>query len=125
MNEKTCRKCGETKTLSDDFWYFHSSNRAFENTCKACRLAAEKLKWNNTGRAKRYGLTNDGYQRMMAQQNNACAICGRDDIVLCVDHEHSTGRIRGLLCRTCNVAIAWFADCPTIVERAQRYLQIC
>ena len=52
----------------------------------------------------KYGLTEAQVGKMRVLQNNACAICLRTPpaIVLCVDHDHHTKRVRGLLCRFCN-----------------------
>lgn len=52
-------------------------------------------------RLRRYGLTESGYQKMVADQNGKCAICGRNE-KLHIDHCHRTGKIRGLLCDFCN-----------------------
>ncbi len=66
-------------------------------------------------RKHRSGLTNAEYERLLAEQDGRCAICGQPETVsntpkgtissLSVDHDHQTGRVRGLLCHRCNVAI--------------------
>lgn len=65
----------------------------------------------------RYGLSVDDYESMLADQRGVCAACkecalehGRKR--LCVDHDHRTGRVRGLLCGRCNRAIGLFDDNP-------------
>lgn len=58
---------------------------------------------------KRYGITGEQYDAMLAAQSNGCAICGQPAhprFRLSVDHNHATGQVRGLLCQRCNVAIA-------------------
>lgn len=62
-----------------------------------------------------YGITFDEYLSMLARQGGKCALCGKsaDDYKrwLHVDHNHKTGRIRGLLCHVCNVILGvWFED---------------
>ncbi len=62
---------------------------------------------------------------MLAEQDGGCAICGRpprNDIALHVDHEHGTGRIRGLLCFRCNNALGDFEDDHTRLGAALAYL---
>jgi len=62
---------------------------------------------------RRYGITVDDYDHMLRQQNGLCAICGqppnesgkRAATRLSVDHDHETKRVRGLLCRPCNMTI--------------------
>jgi hypothetical protein len=64
---------------------------------------------------KMYGITIDDYDRMLEAQGGGCGICGSDSYssnkwqkFFAVDHCHSTGRVRGLLCLTCNVSLGKF-----------------
>lgn len=59
---------------------------------------------------------------MSAAQNNRCAICLRDKVRLGVDHDHSTGRVRGLLCHKCNAAIGLLEDSRFRLKSALKYL---
>jgi len=77
-----------------------------------------------------YGITLDQYEALLAKQNGICAICGTDKpgnrpsaTRFHIDHCHSTGEIRGLLCGNCNAGIGRFADSPIRLEAAARYLQ--
>lgn len=66
------------------------------------------------------------YNEMSEQQNHKCKICGKIDEQnkqLCVDHYHSTGKIRGLLCHKCNRALGAFKDNIDIIENAIKYLK--
>lgn len=66
----------------------------------------------------------DGLNRMYAQSKGACAICGvRPDRSLALDHCHKTGKLRGLLCFSCNVALGHFKDDPKLLRKAIRYLK--
>lgn len=58
-------------------------------------------------RAKQLGVSDDEYARMLAAQGGGCAICGAKPKTrrLHVDHDHKTGRVRGLLCHRCNRAL--------------------
>lgn len=79
---------------------------------------------------RQYGLTIEGYDRMLAAQENRCAICrsdysghnGSPNYSWHVDHDHETGVVRGLLCRNCNVALGMFRDDPAVLLAAVRYL---
>lgn len=75
----------------------------------------------NTGRRhdyKKLGLTLDDYARILADQEGVCAICRRPErrknrgevIRLAVDHCHSTGKVRGLLCCSCNRKVGWLEN---------------
>lgn len=74
-----------------------------------------------------YGITLEEYETLLIQQGNSCAIClkphGEDGIDrLYVDHCHSTGKIRGLLCFKCNTALGHFNDDAHLVEKALGYI---
>lgn len=82
-------------------------------------------------RKKWYGLEHVDYLRMLEIQNYCCAICGKPETTknpsggikpLAVDHCHKTGKIRGLLCNTCNTALGKFKDDPSILQSAINYL---
>jgi hypothetical protein len=62
-------------------------------------------------RLRKYGLTTERYERMVAEQNGLCAVCKLEPLRgLCIDHDHRTKEVRGLLCDNCNSAIGFFAD---------------
>ena len=74
---------------------------------------------------KEYGLTQDDYDDLLKKQDGRCGICEFKvlDKKLVVDHCHLTGRVRGLLCTKCNVAIGLLRDDPELVKAALRYLE--
>lgn len=62
-----------------------------------------------------YNISLEDYERMSLEQNHKCAICGNPEMnnknkVLCVDHDHTTGKIRSLLCGSCNTGLGSFKD---------------
>ena len=70
-----------------------------------------------------YRLLRCDYERMLAKQQHACAICKRA-VKLVVDHCHTTGKIRGLLCQRCNHMIGHGADDPLRLEAGAIYLRV-
>lgn len=78
---------------------------------------------------KRYGLTPESYIDLLTAQGGRCAICQRTDpgcsrhARLAVDHCHTTGKVRGLLCNGCNRGIGFLMDNPTILRAAADYLE--
>lgn len=75
---------------------------------------------------RKYKLTSEEYDRILAAQDGKCAICYRppdDDRVLAVDHCHRTGKVRGLLCGLCNRALGCLGDDTTLLYRAIDYLE--
>lgn len=75
---------------------------------------------------KKYGLTREAYDALRQRQNHSCVICNRHESELKkklqVDHDHATGKVRGLLCYGCNVAIGMTRDRPDILRLCAIYL---
>jgi hypothetical protein len=113
-----CRSCRRKETLA---W----QKRSYWNGSRGVRLAAgrrQKLK-------REYGLTPEQFEEMLIQQDSKCAICqgqstGRSTSErLCVDHNHVTGKVRGLLCHTCNNLLGQLKENPELLRAAIRYLE--
>lgn len=113
---KTCNKCSEERSL-DDFY-------PKQGTCKGCY----KSRVNAAYRLKTYGITVEQYTALMEAQAGLCAICEAPEHLehfesLCVDHDHETGEVRGLLCNRCNRAIGLLQDRYDLVQTAADYLK--
>ena len=80
--------------------------------------------WQRKARLKRYGLTPQGYAKLLKEHKGLCRICQRppNNRSLQVDHDHRTGVVRGLLCSSCNMALGLFSDNPESLRRAAHYL---
>jgi hypothetical protein len=76
---------------------------------------------------QRYGLTAREYYKLREYQQFSCAIClvHEDELKreLYVDHDHKTGKVRGLLCHRCNTALGFFMDDRKRLRRAIKYLE--
>ena len=79
-----------------------------------------------------YGITLDDYHQMWDEQNGVCVICGQPETRksryggicdLHVDHDHATGKVRGLLCHRCNIMLGEAQDDPQILAKAIEYLR--
>jgi len=113
---KRCRKCSQLKEMPE-FHKNKSSPDGHRNVCKACRNALMQ----HIG--PRYGLNTDQWQAMYDGQRGRCAICREiPEAQLQVDHCHTTGEVRGLLCPTCNRAIGLLKDIPENMMRAAIYV---
>jgi hypothetical protein len=76
---------------------------------------------------RNYGMTLEEYNRISEAQNHVCMICGKPEMnsknkVLCVDHNHTTGEIRGLLCGLCNSGLGNFLDNKELLMKGIEYL---
>lgn len=73
---------------------------------------------------EKYGMTIEHYEELMLKQSGVCAICGKKDKSrLSVDHDHATGKIRGLLCRQHNAGLGIFSDNEELLLKAIKYLK--
>lgn len=94
---------------------------------EAYRQSGKKAISNRRSYLKRkYDITLEQYDEMLAAQGGVCAICGctpREDISLHVDHDHGTGEIRGLTCFRCNNSLGDLNDDPRRLRRAVEYLE--
>jgi hypothetical protein len=86
---------------------------------------AKKISDRKSHLKRTFGITLDDYDRLLAAQGGGCAICGRpprEDIALHVDHDHATGKVRGILCFKHNNALGDFDDDAELLQRALAYL---
>lgn len=86
-------------------------------------------------RFKKFGLSPEGYLAMLEKQQGLCAVCGKPETAksrsagratkaLAVDHDHETGKIRGLLCQRCNTALGLLREDEGIVQSLLAYLRL-
>lgn len=78
---------------------------------------ANKEKYKEYAARRKYGITADIYQSLKSQ---ACFICGKDGQH--IDHCHTTGKVRGHLCASCNHGVGLFQDNPVLLVRAAEYV---
>lgn len=106
--------------------------RDYQRRLRADKVAYQKqsIKRASFDRKKRYGLEESEYQRMLMDQAFLCKICRKPETAiyhgkprtLCVDHCHSTGSIRGLLCHRCNAMVGLAKDDSAVLRRASEYV---
>ena len=129
---KVCIKCNTEKELTE-FNKHKRSKDGYQYYCKKCdREIVNQWKKENPNAIKnhklkhKFGISIEQYNEMYTIQNGCCAICNehQDSFskALAVDHCHTTGKIRGLLCSKCNVGIGHFNDDVSKVLNAVAYL---
>ncbi len=84
-----------------------------------------KDKCSDMGLKYSYGISLVGYRSLLEKQGGHCAICrnGKCDTRLVVDHRHSTGTVRGLLCHNCNLLLGHCKENVRILNSAKEYLE--
>lgn len=125
-----CEKCRLEKNKQAKIYYkkWHNGLRINEKEKFLIRNKNARLK-------RKYGITLEGYNQMFEKQNGMCAICelpfkenktkgwgGKKEP--CVDHNHKTGQVRGILCRGCNLALSMIEDENFIIKSNQYLKQV-
>jgi hypothetical protein len=125
---KHCKECVLTRVAK-----YRADN--IDKVRAAQRLSKQRRPdvYRNKNLKYNYGITLDDYNQMLAEQDGRCAICRQPETMihpksgqtkeLAVDHCHTTGQVRGLLCNRCNTTIGLFNDDPTVIEAAAQYLK--
>jgi len=124
-----CRKCNK-KYLRE----YYNQAKATESGKAKLKNFVDRYRKSEKGQRTRrnyelrtrYGITIEQFEEMERCQNNQCAICGGPpyrNISLHVDHVHSTGQVRGLLCHFCNMGIAQFEEDIERLQSAIDYLK--
>lgn len=147
---KRCPACGAVKAVS--LFYRKNTRTArgwsWDSHCIECRRAAcrdygagskearnARLKeWRKANPTKaasldkrrrlkqKYGLSEEQVEQMREAQQGSCAICERATRRLFVDHCHTKGHVRALLCQTCNTFLGWYEKKADTILKFQRYL---
>jgi hypothetical protein len=138
---KVCRVCRRMKPFGDFPWRVRRGRRERGYDCNACRHKANLVRGRSpAGRGRKrehnllrkYKLTEADYVQILEGQGGVCAICcgnlnardGRREghRKFCVDHDHRTGLVRGILCGLCNRGLGCFRDDPALLQTAFAYL---
>ena len=125
--DKRRRYLANTQAAIDRVRRWQQANPERVNaTQRALRAKPEaKLRERAGHLMRKYGMTIEQYDAMLEAQGGGCFICGRpprEDISLHVDHDHSTGKVRGILCFCCNNALADFQEDPELLKKAATYV---
>jgi hypothetical protein len=130
---KRCTRCRDEKPLAE-FYRQKTTKDGRGSWCKVCqnqnvkewRAANHVQTDSDRDRAYRhkYKLSVVEYEELLAAQGGVCAICSipPGKRRLHVDHDHATGKVRGILCNSCNTGLGHFRDDPVLLDLARRYL---
>ena len=132
------KKCTTCKIIKSDIHFHIDSTRSdkLSNKCKICRSKYQRNyylnhldKIKNRDLKKNYGISIEERNQKQINQDNKCLICHKDFLLLNkkdihVDHDHSTGKIRGILCKKCNSMIGLANDNILILSNAINYLKL-
>lgn len=129
----TLRKHRPTEPLGPTNWFWKEPIRSENSADRARKQRAYNPRAaKNADLKKMYGITVDDFDRMAHAQDYRCSICGNQETAvdklglprrLAVDHCHSTGKVRALLCTNCNKSLGGFKDDPNLLRKAADYLE--
>lgn len=104
----------------------NNARNAEKDNARQKRYRKEKpLKFKRYALKRDFGIELEEYEKMLQHQNGACKICkySNGNKKLAVDHDHKTGKIRGLLCQSCNLGLGHFKDDQELLQLASLYLE--
>ena len=132
---KTCTKCGVTKDIAE---FYRRGGKQSPNTrhnhCKECTKTRVTKRYGDNPDLYReehlkrsYGITLNEYNQMLVEQEHRCKTCGTTEPggkhgKFMVDHSHNTGEVRGLLCKSCNIALGEIKDNRQTLLNMLQYL---
>jgi hypothetical protein len=125
--------CGDEK-FATEFYVRNKKTGVRHSSCKECdkervksRHKENPERTRNNDLKRNYGITLDEHTKMYEEQEGLCAICGNEGNgkwkKLCVDHCHSTGKVRKLLCHHCNTALGLVGDNISTLQAMVEYLK--
>jgi len=124
IETKICTKCGKELLSTAEYFQRNTRNKSgFRSECKKC---TRKYYGRKNDLKYRYNISQKEYNQMLNKQDGKCIICGELPTTfknLSVDHNHKTGKIRGLLCDHCNRGIGFLKENPYILIKAIKYLK--
>jgi hypothetical protein len=134
-NSGLCTRCKDCEkeyrdNHKEEIKAYNAANREEQNLKK--KIYFKTITENGLSKARErnlkhlYNLNATKFIEMVTKQQNCCAICNKefkDYSSIAVDHDHFTGKVRGLLCRRCNTGLGQFNDNLCIVENAYKYLR--
>lgn len=128
---KVCADCGERKPRHEYRFYYRNTDGLL-SYCKPCQRSRGTRNHRQRKLHRKYGISPFEYEQLVAIQRGVCAVCKNPEAVshspygktseLSVDHDHSTGEVRGLLCTACNHLLGKAYDDPRILQAAIDYL---
>lgn len=116
---RLCKSCN-TYLPRSSYYSRHSTY------CRVCSNISTGLYIREVHRYKKYNIAQENYNELLTNQQNSCAICKEkftEKIKPKIDHDHKTGKVRGLLCHNCNTGLGHFKDNIKFLEATIKYLK--
>lgn len=118
--KRLCGKC--KKVLPEEHFVKYKDGRS-HSYCKPCKSEHFKNYQKTIGRFKRHGITKDIYDTMYKEQAGKCYVCDKQEQKLHIDHNHTTGKVRRLLCKECNMGLGLLKENKKTLQNMIIYLE--
>jgi hypothetical protein len=120
MLYKTCTRCKDDILATEEHFPLHNKTKdGLDSWCRDCRSTYR----NEICRGRFRNVISDENLKDIKATIKECIICGDSNNALVVDHDHKTGKIRGMLCNHCNRGIGHFRDDPILMRFAAIYVE--
>lgn len=134
--KRSCTRCKQEKT-EENYRLLRQSASGIDTICAECRREQDRDRYKRDREKRKYqsrwgsfkfkfGLKRSDWELLLLGQNGKCPICReafQDSADICVDHDHVSKKVRGLLCRKCNMGIGLFGENTSSLRRAADYLE--
>lgn len=133
---KECKTCNTEKELTE-FFACSKTKAGYRPNCKTCTQEKDKARRQANPEKQRkirrkahlkakYGVTPEWLEQRLEELDHKCPLCATpiaEGYNLAIDHCHTTGEVRDVVCRSCNIAMGMFKDNPELIEKAVQYLK--
>ena len=132
LHMASCKACESAKAKI----YYAKHKEQIKERCRA-NWKLDRTEWPEKAneyrqhktayRITKYGISLEEHAKLLTSQNDSCAICKlpfNDARPSHIDHDHKTGKVRGLLCKACNTGLGNFRDNSVYIEKAIAYLKL-
>jgi len=135
LTQKTCKRCDTEKEITE---FSKGRSRGHHAWCKPCMVTYQETYKQKKGKEyfrnyrcmTLYGITLEEAEKLLESQGNTCALCKKEVQFLPgfsnaahIDHCHSSGKVRGILCGNCNTALGKLGDSVETIKNVLKYLE--
>lgn len=121
-NSLFCHSCYMQKWRKRNKDHLNKKQREWYSKRNKQNPELEKEKRKEAQLKYKYNISKDDYDSLLVKFDYKCALCNNSNN-LCIDHDHSTGQIRGILCKACNSALGRLGDTQESLEKVLKYLK--
>ncbi len=125
MEIKYCNKCSrDLPTTKFGLRTYGNGEKALQSKCKDCERVIRKQYYKPHEYARRkFKLSEEDYNTLINRSQGLCEVCNTPMTKRCIDHDHKTGKVRGVLCNNCNTSLGLLNDSVETLNKLIQYLE--